>query len=421
MSFPSELNYNPKVSYPLVYKDNPITQDFLMQLTITVSNTESFEFRPVQLLGDTSSPKTFTHYAQVQDYLKTASIDSFKNQLKFALFYATSGCGVSWNNHINHKDAFVRSIFRFHVYFTMRKILHQLKIPLPGNTYFKSENNPYDKQVYEILKHDVEALEFNYFKTGEIKIMMPGVMTMSGAHFLTTPHNFPFRADGMNYADMRHRLPIERLTFIHSDDWTHYIPMDGEGFTRVGIVRLNDTIRTYIYCILGSQAQTRSPIVGRGGTSLDAQKQFRVLLEDSINQSESLSLPEMINRYEDAITHTHKRLDYAIGPSLYMIPSDLILKMGKVEGYNNNIKIATTTMKFGVNEVNSDKITSKKLPPLSEISDKVNRINKTPSSNKEKQGAPQPQVVSTSHEDNKAMLALGLGTVVGLGVFYFKR
>ena len=129
-------------------------------------------------------------------------------------------------------------------------------------------------------------------------------------------------------------------------------------------------------------------------------------------------------------------------------------------------------MKFGVNEVNSDhKITSKKLPPLSGISDKVKRTtsNKVKSATenvkwaskerkraeyelynatnqkdvkywegvverfktkemkyKEKIDILQPQIpkipsVSTPHEDNKAMLSLGLGAVIGFGIIYFKR
>jgi hypothetical protein len=89
---------------------------------------------------------------------------------------------------------------------------------------------------------------------------------------------------------------------------------EGKDFMTAGIVRLNDGIRTYVYCILGSQAQTRSPIVGSGRTSLDAQKQFLVLLEDCINQSQSLLLPRTIKRYEDVIATTSSRLNYVIAP-----------------------------------------------------------------------------------------------------------
>ena len=37
-------------------------------------------------------------------------------QLKFALFCATSGLGISWQ-YLNHPDLLVRSVYRFHLYF----------------------------------------------------------------------------------------------------------------------------------------------------------------------------------------------------------------------------------------------------------------------------------------------------------------
>jgi len=52
-----------------------------------------------------------------------------------------------------------------------------------------------------------------------------------------------------------------------------------QGFTRAGAVRIDDSIRAYIYCILGSQAQTRSNIM----KSLECQQNFVDLLESHIN------------------------------------------------------------------------------------------------------------------------------------------
>ena len=44
-----------------------------------------------------------------------------------------------------------------------------------------------------------------------------------------------------------------------------------EDITQAGVERLNDSIRTYIWAILGAQAQTRSNIL-KTGTGFDAQK-----------------------------------------------------------------------------------------------------------------------------------------------------
>ena len=65
---------------------------------------------------------------------------------------------------------------------------------------------------------------------------------------------------------MRHNRDI-------SGAWTTFVLDKSEGFTLAGVERLNDSIRTYVWAILGAQAQTRSNIL-KTGTGFDAQKQF---------------------------------------------------------------------------------------------------------------------------------------------------
>jgi hypothetical protein len=129
-----------------------------------------------------------------------------------------------------------------------------------------------------------------------------------------------------------------------SEGWKQFIPVKSNGFTRSGAVRIDDSIRNYVHCILGSQAQTRSSIL----KSFETQQYFVDLLEQNIKSM--LSIPESIDKYQDAITKTNSRIDYVIAIGLYMIPSDLVLKVGTLIGYNNNIVVATPQMKIGQNE-----------------------------------------------------------------------
>ena len=57
----------------------------------------------------------------------------------------------------------------------------------------------------------------------------------------------------------------------YKDAWTTFILDKSEGLTRPGIERINDSIRTYVWCLLGSQAQVRSNIMNNT-TGFDAQK-----------------------------------------------------------------------------------------------------------------------------------------------------
>ena len=51
-------------------------------------------------------------------------------QLNFALFCATSALGIFWQ-HLNHPNLLVRSAYRFHIYFHVQLILHNLGTPFP--------------------------------------------------------------------------------------------------------------------------------------------------------------------------------------------------------------------------------------------------------------------------------------------------
>ena len=51
----------------------------------------------------------------------------WQSQLNFIVFCASSACGVSVE-HLNAKEPMIRSIYHFHVYYHIRKILKILKI-----------------------------------------------------------------------------------------------------------------------------------------------------------------------------------------------------------------------------------------------------------------------------------------------------
>ena len=72
------------------------------------------------------------------------------------------------------------------------------------------------------------------------------------------------------------------------------------------------------------------------------------LLEQNIKSM--FSIPNSIDKNQDAATKTNSRIVYVVAVGLYMIPSDLVLKVGKLVGYNNNIVVATSEMKIGQNE-----------------------------------------------------------------------
>ena len=54
----------------------------------------------------------------------------WQNKVNFAVWCATTGCGVSVKDHLNSETPMVRSIYRFHLYYQIRGILKEIQVPL---------------------------------------------------------------------------------------------------------------------------------------------------------------------------------------------------------------------------------------------------------------------------------------------------
>ena len=106
------------------------------------------------------------------------------------------------------------------------------------------------------------------------------------------------------------------------------------------------TVESYIYAVLGAQAQTRWPIVGRGAKSLQTQDIFHRLVKDTVTQDDpAKAVADMRSAISDPIVV----LNMAISPGLTLVPSDLTILKERVAGYNNVLTLATKEMRFGKN------------------------------------------------------------------------
>ena len=92
-----------------------------------------------------------------------------------------------------------------------------------------------------------------------------------------------------------------------SGTWTTFVLDKSEGFTQAGVERLNDSIRTYVWAILGAQTQTRSNIL-KTGTGFDAQKKFLVSIEDAI--ASPVDIHSCIARYQKTLQYASTPLDF---------------------------------------------------------------------------------------------------------------
>ena len=134
---------------------------------------------------------------------------------------------------------------------------------------------------------------------------------------------------------------------------TRWIIEVSVGFTDVVLLKISESVRAYAYLILSSQASVRSGIVGNTASALTAQSAFLNNFEDIVNRR--VDIREDIKRYQHTLSYASSKVDYSVGEHLYMLPSDMNLKIrsGTV-GYNNKILVSDGKFILGKNdEVNS--------------------------------------------------------------------
>ena len=221
----------------------------------------------------------------------------------------------------------IRSIYRFHVYYHIRRILKILEIPLPYANSFNQYNNLYNHEKfigicseYGVSNDLTKWRNQKYFSTWQSRAWETG-------------------KPGMSY--------------INENSFSRWIIEKSDGLTTLGIQKLSESVRDYAYLILTSQTSTRGPIVGHEARNLDAQHTFLNTFENIVNRR--VNIPEDIRRFQKTLQYARSKVDYAIGEFIYMLPSDMNLRIGNIRNYNNKILISSPSFKIGTNvKVNLD-------------------------------------------------------------------
>ena len=308
----------------------------------------------------------------------------WQSQLNFVVFCASSACGVSVE-HLNAKEPMIRSIYRFHVYYHIRRILKILEIPLPYENSFNHYNNLYNHEKfigicseYGVSNDLTKWRNQKYFSTWQSRAWETG-------------------KPGMSY--------------INENSFSRWIIEKSDGLTTLGIQKLSESVRDYAYLILTSQTSTRGPIVGHEARNLDAQRTFLNTFENIVNRR--VNIPEDIGRFQKTLQYARSKVDYAIGEFVYMLPSDMNLRIGNVRNYNNKILISSPSFKIGTNvNVNTD-VKSKEVKTEPKVMTKPNKEHKqdVKSNIKFEQDVKKPDTNEITYEEEKVALVLGTTAV----------
>ena len=73
----------------------------------------------------------------------------WQNKVNFAVWCATTGCGVSAEDHLNSETPMMRSVYRFHVYYRICSILEEMQVPLPKDNVWDAFDTPHNQRAYK--------------------------------------------------------------------------------------------------------------------------------------------------------------------------------------------------------------------------------------------------------------------------------
>ena len=157
-------------------------------------------------------------------------------QLNFAVWCASSACEVSSAHLTYKKHPVIRPVYRFHVYYHVRRVLKRLQVLLPHKTGFNAADNPYTESEFLKICEDYRV---------------------PNDHKKYIKFYWTYQC-GVRWPD----------DYIGPNSMTWWILEVSDGFTDVGLLKISETVRAYVNLILSSQASARSSIDGNMASAL---------------------------------------------------------------------------------------------------------------------------------------------------------
>ena len=271
-------------------------------------------------------------------------------------YCATYLCGIS-TQHFMTEDPLIATIAKYHFYFLMTKFLRS---PEKLNTLMTDDHYALIRKhipVKYIWKSEFDQTKeridiwFNKHRRGTVKDYRVSMSKYGGQI-------------GIHYMRRMGR------TFYSLGDYGLFVAQKSNGLTPLGQLLFQQSVESFVYSVLGSQAATRWLIVGQKAKSLQTQVEFKKIVRDTIREGDQTVT---IGNMRKAIADTHVILNTAITPGMILIPGDLVILTEKIPGYNNILTVADSTMKFGLNnKVNKNPdppqgVRKMRTPPKSEI------------------------------------------------------
>ena len=136
------------------------------------------------------------------------------------------------------------------------------------------------------------------------------------------------------------------MTPCGPDSMTHWIIKKSHGFADMGLYRISESVPTYAYLILSSQASPMLHTIGNTMSELTSQKAFLNNFENIMNHR--VDIWEDIKRSQDTLSYASSKIASCMGKGIYMLPSNMHLNVKSgTAWYNNEILVSDSRVSLG--------------------------------------------------------------------------
>ena len=343
--------------------------------TVQKLKTSSFKFStnfPVYVNDEKHFMSKLPVFGITNDQSKFFTLDNPYFTACCASYCATYLCGIS-EEHFKSENPLISTIAKYHFYYLMKKFLRS---PQKLNTHMSDEH-------YELIRRHIPVKYIWHWEFDQTRERLDLWLSKKHHAGVTVKNYYTSQSKYGGQIGIHYMKRMGR-TYHSLNDYELFIAEKSNGLTPLGQLLFQQSVESFVYSVLGSQAATRWPIVGQGAKSLQTQVEFRKIVHDTIVEDDQTIT---IGNMRKAIADTHVILNTAISPGMILIPGDLIILTEKIPGYNNILTVADETMKFGLN----DKV-NKEPKRVSKPKPKVEPENKNDD----------PNIVTTSGTDISA-------------------
>ena len=195
--------------------------------------------------------------AEAKKWLRGPSMAYWPQQLNFAVFCATQGCGISpeiFDSGLSLTPQ-IRAFYQFHVYFTIRRVLFQLggiqsMSSLPGDPTFNQFNNRYDVASYKRI-----CAEFGIDTSSDFRFTVGknhglGSIYVYAQVATKTEYDYP---GWMKFSDEGGKgINGDLIYYIRpetsaANQYEWFVPKTATGLTQAGLSQINQSIEAFVY------------------------------------------------------------------------------------------------------------------------------------------------------------------------------